>query len=47
MIQPLKSLKDKLEEKKVLEKKLVEVDNKIDELVGDKKSKIKRTKLKK
>lgn len=47
MLTPLKSLKDKLEEKTVLETKLAEVDDKIDEMVGETKVKIKRTSLKK
>lgn len=47
MIKPLKSLKDKIEEAKVLEQKLVEVKDEISVLEGDKKVKIKRTSLKK
>lgn len=41
MIEPLKSLKDKIEEKAVLQKELEKVDDKIDEIVGDTKVKIK------
>ncbi len=57
MIKPLKSLKDKIEEKAELDKVMpvtpeveeakTKLDDKIDELVGDKKAKIKRTSLKK
>ncbi len=36
----MKSLKDKHEELELIEKKKVEVEDKIDELVGEKKSKI-------
>ncbi len=43
----MKSLKDKIEEKKVLETKLAEVDDKIAEISGETKVKIKRTSLKK
>lgn len=46
MLTPLKSLKEKLEEKAVLETKLAEVDDKIDELAGEKETKITRTSLK-
>jgi len=45
MIKPMKTLKDKLEEKKVLQEAMTKVDDKIDELVGDKKVKISRKKL--
>jgi len=36
----MSSLKDKIEEKAVLEKEIEKVDDKIDELVGEKKAKI-------
>lgn len=42
----MSSLKDKIEEKAILQEKLTEVDDKIDEIVGDKKVKIKKTSLK-
>ncbi len=47
MIPAMKSLKDKIEEKKILETKLAEVDDKIDEISGDTEVKIKKTSLKK
>ena len=46
MIKPMKSLKDKLEEKAVLETELAKIDDKIDELAGDKKVKISKRKSK-
>lgn len=42
-----KTLGQKLEEKAVLEKELVKIDDKIDEIVGDTKVKIIKKKLKK
>lgn len=47
MIKPLKTLKDKIEEKAVLQKELDKVDDAIDEATGDTKVKIKKTSLKK
>ncbi len=41
-LQRMENLKDKLETKAVLEKELAKVDDKIDEITGDKKVKIKR-----
>lgn len=47
MIKPLKTLKDKIEEKAILEKELERVDDAIEEATGETKVKIKRTSLKK
>lgn len=46
MIQPMKTLKDKLEEKKALQEAIVKVDDKIDEIVGETKVKITKSKKK-
>lgn len=45
-LQRMKSLKDKLEAKAVLQKELEKVDDKIDEIVGDTKVKIIKKKSK-
>ena len=42
----MKSLKDKIEEKALLEREIEKVDDKIDEMIGDKKVKIKSKKSK-
>lgn len=47
MIKPLKTLKDKIEEKAVLQDQLDKVDDAIDEIAGETKVKIKKVSLKK
>ncbi len=47
MIPKLKSLRDKLNEVEALKKELVKVEDEVEEVVGVKGSKIKRTSLKK
>jgi hypothetical protein len=43
-LQRMESLKDKLETKALLENELVKVEDKIDEMVGEKKAKISKKK---